>query len=239
MKLRIRPRQTELGAGSRALLEVSGKLTIFADTMSGSIQDKVLARLRAKGRGTVCVPADFLDLGSRAAVEQALSRLVRAGALRRLVRGVYDFPKIHTRLGPLSPALPQVARAIARSTGSQLQVSGAQAANQLGLSTQVPARVVYLTDGPSRTVQVGSRAIEFRHAAPRSLAGAGTPAGVVMQALRHIGRGSLTPDVVAHVRRLVRDDDRRSVAKHLSSAPAWMRPALRTIAEPADRASAA
>lgn len=207
--------------------------------VSRSVQDQVLARLRAKGRGTICVPADFLDLGSRAAVDQALSRLVRAGALRRLARGVYDFPKLHPRLGSLSPALPQVARAIARSTGSQLQVSGAQAANQLGLSTQVPARVVYLTDGPSRTVRVGARAIDFRHAAPRNLAGAGTPAGVVIQALRHLGRDGLTPDVVAHVRSLVRDDDRRSVAKHLSSAPAWMRPALRSIAEPVDQASAA
>lgn len=207
--------------------------------MSRSIQDQVLARLRAKGRGAICVPADFLDLGSRAAVDQALSRLVRAGPLRRLARGVYDLPKLHPRLGPLSPALPQVAQAIARSTGSQLQISGAQAANQLGLSTQVPARVAYLTDGPSRTVQVGTRAIDFRHAAPRNLAGAGTPAGVVFQALRHVGRRGLTPDVVAQIRSVVRDEDRRSVAKHLSSAPAWMRPALRSIAEPDDRASAA
>lgn len=207
--------------------------------MSGSVRSQVLARLRAKGRGTVCVPADFLDLGSRAAVDQALSRLAQAGTLRRLVRGVYDLPKTHPRLGLLSPSLPQVARAIARSTGCQLQISGAQAANRLGLSTQVPARLVYLTDGPSRTVRVGKRAIEFRHAAPRNLAGAGTTAGVVIQALRQVGRDGLTPDVVARVRSLVRDDDRRSVAKHVSSAPAWMRPALRTIAGPTEHASAA
>jgi hypothetical protein len=202
-----------------------------------TVQDQVLARIRAKGRGTVFVPADFLDLGGRAAIDQALARLARAGTIRRLARGVYDFPKRDRRLGALSPSLARVAAAIARSTGSQLQVSGAQAANQLGLSTQVPARLVYLTDGPTRTVRVSNREITFRHAAPRTLAGAGTAAGVVMQALRHLGRGGVTPDVIARIRRALRDDDRAAVSRHAAIAPAWMRPALEAIAAPAKRAA--
>jgi hypothetical protein len=202
-----------------------------------TVQDQVLTRIRAKGRGAVHVPADFLDLGSRAAVDQALGRLARAGTIRRLARGVYDFPKQDPRLGALSPSLARVAVAIARSTKSQLQVSGAQAANQLGLSTQVPARLVYLTDGPTRTIQVGNRAIAFRHAAPRKLAGAGTAAGVVMQALRHLGRDGVTPDVVARIRKVLRDRDRAAMSRHAAIAPAWMRPVLEAIAAPEKRAA--
>ncbi len=202
-----------------------------------TVQDQVLARIRAKGRGAVHVPADFLDLGRRAAIDQALARLARAGTIRRLARGVYDFPKQHPRLGDLSPSLGRVAGAIARSTGSQIQVSGAQAANQLGLSTQVPAQVVYLTDGPTRTIPIGNRQVTFRHAAPRRLAGAGTAAGLVMQALRHLGPDGITSDVIARVRSALTDDDCVSVRRHAALAPAWMRPALDAIATPTARAA--
>ena len=202
-----------------------------------TVQDQVLARIRAKGRGAVHVPADFLDLGRRAAIDQALARLARAGTIRRLARGVYDFPKLHPRLGDLSPSLARVAGAIARSTGSQIQVSGAQAANQLGLSTQVPAQVVYLTDGPTRTIPIGNRSITFRHAAPRRLAGAGTAAGLVMQALRHLGPDGITSNVLAGVRSALTDDDCASVRRYAAMAPAWMRPALDAIAAPVARAA--
>jgi hypothetical protein len=201
--------------------------------MSKSVHGQILARVRRPG--SVFVPSDFMDLGSRAAVDQALSRLVRAGILRRLARGIYDRPKRHPRLGALSPSLPVVAAAVARSTRSRLQVSGPQAANQLGLSTQVPARLAYLTDGPTRAIRVGSRRIEFRHASPRTLAGAGTAAGVVVQALRYLGRDGITPEVVARVRNALRQDDRRAVGKHVSRAPAWMRPPLLAIAKPGRR----
>lgn len=202
-----------------------------------TVKDQVLMRIRANGRGAVHVPADFLDLGSRAAIYQALARLARAGTIRRLARGVYDFPKQDPRLGALSPSLPRVAAAIGRSTGSRLQLSGAQAANQLGLSTQVPVGLVYLTDGPTRTIAVGNRAITFRHAAPRKLAGAGTAAGVVMQALRHLGRDTISPDVIARIRKVLRDEDRAVVGRHAALAPAWMRPALEAIASPEKRAA--
>jgi len=173
---------------------------------------------------------DFLSLGGRAAVDQALSRLVRDGALRRVARGIYDRPKKHPHLGALSPSLPRVAAAIARSTGIRLQVSGAQAANQLGLSTQVPAHLAYLTDGTTRTIRIGKQVIEFRRAAPRVLAGAGTAAGLVIQALRYLGRDGINADVVAQVRNALLDEDRKTVGKHVLIAPAWMRPTLRKIA---------
>ena len=207
--------------------------------MSKSIHQHIHARIRAKPRGSVFVPTDFLDLGGRAAVDQALSRLTRSGGLRRVARGVYDRPKLHPRLGTLSPSLPGVAAAIARSTGCQLQVSGAMAANQLGLSTQVPARLSYLTDGTSRTIPVGNRVIDFRRASPRVLAGAGGTAGLVMQALRYLGRDGITDDVVDRIRAILAPKDRIAVLTHIKSAPTWMHPSLRRIAATAEVAGAA
>ena len=202
-----------------------------------SIQDRVWARIRRAGRGAVHVPADFLDLGRRAAVDQALARLARAGRIRRLARGIYDFPKQHPHFGELSPSLARVAHACARATGSRIQVSGAHAANQLGLSTQVPAQLVYLTDGLTRTIRVGNRSIAFRHAAPRWLAGAGTAAGLVLQALRHLGPDAIPLDLIARVRRALSDHDLAAVRRHAPMAPAWMRPKLDAIAAPSTRAA--
>ena len=121
---------------------------------SASVPDRVMKRARANGRGSVFTPRDFLDIAARAAVDQALSRLAKSGQLRRLARGLYDFPKLHPKLGPLSPALDDVAQALARESGSNLQIDGARAANALGLSTQVAAQSSWLTDGPSRRVSM-------------------------------------------------------------------------------------
>ncbi len=194
-----------------------------------SVLNQILRRVRAHGRGSVFTPADFLDLGSRAAVDQALSRLTKNGRLRRLVRGLYDYPQIHSQLGPLAPALDAVAKAFARETGSSLQVAGAQAANALGLSTQVPARSVYLTDGPSRRVVLGKRIVDMRHASPKHLVAAGSMAGTVVQALRHLGPDSVSAVVNAAAQHLTASDQ-RMLAKGANQAPAWMRPALNRIA---------
>jgi len=196
-----------------------------------SVASRVLRRVRAKPVGSVFVPIDFLDLGGRDAVDQALSRLARSGSIRRVKRGVYDRPKQNPRIGTLSPRLPDVAAAIARSTGSRLQLAGAQAANQLGISTQVPARLTYLTDGTSRTVRVGKHLeIEFRRVSPRTLVGAGTAVGAVIQALRYVGRAGVTAEVVTRIRSALTDRDRRDVGSHLHAAPAWMHRSLRAIA---------
>jgi len=128
-----------------------------------------MKRARAGGRGGVFTPRDFLDVAARAAVDQALSRLAKGGKLRRLARRLSDFPKVHPKLGPLSPAPDDVAQALARETGSQVQIAGARAANALGLSTQVPAKSSYLTDDPRR--DAGRRpACRARHGGTRCAA---------------------------------------------------------------------
>lgn len=194
-----------------------------------SISDQVAQRIRRWKRGAVFTPKDFLDLGSRAAVDQALSRLADKGQIRRLSRGLYDVPRLSAKLGPLTPDPDRVARAMVRANGGVLQMAGAQAANALGLSTQVPAQAEYLTDGPTRKVKLGKRVVTLRHASPKVLVAPGSKAGTVVQALRYLG-----PDGAAQaVDRLaptLAPADRRSLARAAPQAPGWMRPMLSRLA---------
>ncbi len=196
---------------------------------AASAPDRIMKHARARGRGGVFTPSDFLNMASRATVDQALSRLVKGGKLRRLAHGLYDFPKVHPKLGLLSPAPDAVAHALARETGSRLQIAGARAANALGLSTQVPAKSTYLTDGPSRRVMLGKRVIDLRHASPKHLIAPGSAAGTVIQALRHLG--PVRASDVAHVAaRRLSAGDKKTLATSATRAPAWMWPTLFSIA---------
>jgi len=198
-------------------------------TLTTPVPDRIMSRVRACGRGGVFTPGDFLDVGARAAVDQALSRLVRNGKLRRLARGVYDFPKVHPKLGLLAPRPDDVANALARATGSHVQIYGARAANVLGLTNQVPAKSIYLTDGPSRRISLGKRVVDLRHAGPKHLIAPGSAAGTVVQALRHVGPMGAS-DVVQVARRQLSAKDKKTLASKVIQAPAWMRPALASIA---------
>lgn len=200
--------------------------------IAASVPDRVMKRVRASGRGSVFTPSDFLTVAARSSVDQALSRLVKGGQLRRLARGLYDFPKLHPKLGPLSPAPDDVAHALARETGSQVQIAGARAANALGLSTQVPAQSTYLTDGPSRRVVLGKRVVDLRHASPKHLIAPGSAAGTVVQALRHVGPVRAA-DVVQVAARRLSANDKKTLASTVVQAPAWMRPTLVSIANAA------
>jgi len=197
-------------------------------TAAASVSDRIMRRARATGRGGVFTPTDFLDVATRAAVDQALSRLAKSGKLRRLARGLYDYPKVHPKLGALSPAPDDVARALARETGSQAQIAGAHAANALGLSMQVPAKSLYLTDGPSRRIVLGKRVVDMRHASPKHLIAPGSPAGTVVQALRHVGP-MRAADVAQIATRRLSTSDKRVLASNAVQAPAWMRPTLISI----------
>lgn len=195
-----------------------------------------MRRVRASGRGSVFTPSDFLTVAARSSVDQALSRLVKSGQLRRLARGLYDFPKLHPKLGPLSPAPDNVAKALARQTGSHVQIAGARAANALGLSTQVPAQSTYLTSGPSRRVVLGKRVVDLRHASPKHLIAPGSPAGTVVQALRHVGPVRAA-DVAQIAARQLSANDKKTLASTSVQAPAWMRPTLISIANAAAASS--
>lgn len=196
-----------------------------------SIDSRIVAAIHSRGRGSVFVPADFLDIGSREAVDIALHRLARKGTIRRLARGVYDFPKEHPVLGCLQPSAEAVAKALAGRDRTRLQPAGAYAANALGLSEQVPAKAVFLTDGPSRTVRIGPTTIQLRRTTPRNMAAAGRLSGLLIQALRELGEEHVTRERREHLRRTLPAQERRELIKDLRLAPAWMHPIFRELAE--------
>jgi len=196
-----------------------------------TIDSQILSRIRRLGPGSVITPADFVGIGGRAAIDQTLSRMAKAGTLRRLARGVYLYPQKHAALGELQPTAEAIAKAIAGRDRARLQPSGAYAANLLGLSEQVPAKVVFLTDGPSRLVHIGRTTIQLRRTTPRTMAACGRLSGLVIQAFRHLGKGHITPQRIAHLKRTLPVSRRRELIKDLSLAPAWMHPLLRDLAE--------
>jgi hypothetical protein len=192
--------------------------------------EAILMRIQRQGPGWVFAARDFLDIGSRAAVDQTLSRMAAEGSIRRLTRGLYDYPRMSTLLGTHLPAAPEkIAEALARKTGSQLQSIGAKAANSLGLSTQVPARIVYLTDGTSRKIRIGNQTIELRHASPRRMAGAGQMEGTVIQALRHLGEANITPEMIEHLRQNLGKKEKAALRREGFNAPTWLLPILQKI----------
>ena len=197
--------------------------------MATSTMNAILRRIRAKHRGSVFTPRQFAHLGTRAAVDQALSRLQRSGRIRRLTRGVYEFPKIHPRIGVLSPSPEGVAKAMAERTGSRITISGAKAANLLGLSTQVPMQNVFWTEGPSRTIRIGNQTVSLKHVAPSKMIGAGTEAGIVIQAVRSLGEKRVHEIPVHTLAKRLPGPVKRAVKRLTSTAPAWSQPVLNQI----------
>jgi len=196
-----------------------------------TIDSKLKSRIYGHGRGSVFTPNDFLNLGGRDAVDKALSRLATRGEVRRLARGLYEYPREHPELGTLSPDIEKVAKALAGKDRLRLQPAGAYATNLLGLSEQVPAKAVFLTDGPSRTVKIGRQEIQLRRTTPRNMAAAGRLSGLLMQAFRHLGRQHITEQRIAHLKRTLPAKERNQLLKDLPLAPAWMHPLFRELAE--------
>ena len=197
---------------------------------SQSIEKSVISRIYGRGRGGVFTPNDFIDLGSRDAIDQSLHRLTKGGTIRRIARGLYHYPESHALLGEVAPSIEAVAKALAASEQVKLQPSGAYAANLLGLSEQVPAKVVFLSSGRSRKVKLGKLIIELRPTTPRKVAAAGRTSGLVLAALRYLGKDHVTPDRIARLRKTLSAEDRRQLLTYLPSAPAWLHPHLRAIA---------
>jgi len=196
-----------------------------------SIDIKLKNRIYGSGRGSAFTPNDFLNLGGRDAVDKVLSRLAAKGTIRRLARGLYEYPREHPELGTLSPDIEKVARALAGKHRIRLQPAGAYATNLLGLSEQVPAKVVFLTDGPSRTVKIGRQEIQLRRTTPRNMAAAGRLSGSLMQAFRHLGKEHITRERMEHLKRTLPAKERQRLLKDLPLAPAWMHPLFRELAE--------
>jgi len=198
-----------------------------------SIESSIFSRIKRRGHGAVLLPAQFLDLGSREAIDLTLHRLTKTGKIRRIARGVYDYPKTHPKLGLLAPEPDKVAQAIADRDQTKIQPSGAYAANLLGLSEQVPARLVYLTDGTARTITLGKMTIQLRKTTPRNMATTGRLSGLVIQAFRHLGKEHITAGRIQGLKRRIPLKERKTLLKDLKFAPVWMHAHFRDLAEEA------
>lgn len=194
------------------------------------IDKTMLARIKKRGTDWVFSPTDFIDLGTRHAVDKALSRMAAAGDIRRVARGLYDVPKQHPIVGMTAPSIDEVAKAVASKGGTRVQPTGAYAANLLGLSDQVPAKVVFLTDGRTKRIRLGKMDIVFRQTSPRIMATAGSVSGLVIQALRYLGKAHVNGDTVRKLGRKLSADDRKRLLKDLSFAPAWVAAIMRQLA---------
>jgi len=199
---------------------------------AGSIDAQVLQRIQSQGPGWVFRPADFADLGSRTAVASALARSKAAGTIRLLGRGLYDTPVVHPVLGMLWPAIESVAKALERKEGIRLQPSGVYAANLLGLSEQVPAQVVFLTDGATRNVKVGPTQISLKRTTPRNMAAAGRLSALLIQAFRSLGAASITQQRIARLREKLPAVERATLLQDIALAPEWMHAHFRGVARP-------
>ncbi|WP_445289189.1 DUF6088 family protein [Variovorax atrisoli] len=204
-----------------------------------SIDTQLARRVQRATRGTVFTPASFASLGSRAAIDKALQRLVASGNLRRLSRGLYDKPRQDELLGTLWPSVDAVVRALAGKDRIRTQPTGAYAANLLGLSEQVPAKVVLLTDGTARSVQAGPLQITLKRTTPREMAAAGRLSGLVIQALKALGAKNITPERIRRLRQTLPAAERAKLIQDIALAPVWMQPFLRELARDGDEGATA
>ena len=160
-----------------------------------SIESSVLNRIYGNGRGWSFSRKDFATLSEPGTIDRALSRLAEKGVIRRLIRGLYDYPAYSKLLKKeLSPDIDQVAHALARKFGWQIQVSGNAALNMMGLSTQVPTQYLYLSDGPSKSYQVGNRVIEFKKTRFTQVGLKYQQSEILVQAIQALGEQPLTTE---------------------------------------------
>jgi len=197
-----------------------------------SVENKLVRRITRKQPGYCFTAKDFLDIGRRASVDQALSKLAKLGKIHRVCRGVYEFPKQGKLINmPLPTDFDQVAHAIARNTGTRIQPSGAVAANLLGVTEQVPARIVYLTDGLSRTIYIDRRTITFKRVRPKEIM-PNEKSAMVVQALRFIGREAVTANIKEKIRNQLSPAERRRLMKEAQYSSDWIAEAVQQIVNP-------
>ena len=200
--------------------------------MDQSSENKILNRIRGTGSGWSFSPRDFLDLGERATIDSALHRLTAKGQVRRVIRGIYDYPRYSELLKQqLSPDIDQVARALARKFRWRIQPSGATALNLLGLSAQVPARAVYLSDGPDKSFKVGNTTLAFEHTALKEAGFKLGESGLIVQALKSLGQERITPEVISKIRTWLPTSLRPRILTDTKTATGWVYSVIQQIAQ--------
>jgi len=194
--------------------------------MSESIHNKVENAIKKKGRGKIIFSNDFSAFGTNVAVRHVLSRLYKSGLILRLAEGIYLYPKIDKELGlgVLYPSIDTIAKSIAKKDKARIVPTGLYALNRLGLSTQVPANAVYLTDGSSRRIKVGTgKGILFKHTVPKNLSFKSDLAMLIVFALKEITKERVTQEHLERLKYILQQAPKEEISQDVELMPAWIK----------------
>jgi hypothetical protein len=196
--------------------------------MIKSTESQILTRISKAKRGVLFFSDSFIAFGTPDAVRQALSRLVKAGELLRVATGIYVRPQTDSIVGIVTPGVEEIARAIAKRDKARIIPTGVYALNRLGLSTQIPMNVVYLTDGAARKIKIGKRTITFIKTTPKNLTAVGEISSLVIQALRTIGKDNATEAEIKKIQQLLKKEKPTRLQHDIRLAPAWIREIMKS-----------
>jgi hypothetical protein len=186
-------------------------------------KERIQEHIKQQGLEKAFTAKDLVSVAARGTIDVTLSRLVKAGAIRRIGRGLYDSPRHSELLGQaVPPDIDQAAQAIARKHRWTITPDGATAANMLGLSQQVPAKIIYLSDGPTRQISVGRRKISFRHASPKDLKMPHYSSRLITQALRFLGKENVAPGVIERLRNNISQEDKERFLEDARYGTGWI-----------------
>jgi hypothetical protein len=194
---------------------------------SSSFENLILDKVSKITKGSLFFTEDFIEFGSAKSIAKALERLVNQKKLSRVARGIYAQLEVSPMLGELLPTTEKIAQAISRRDMARIMPTGALALNALGLSTQVPMNVVYLTDGAARKIEIGRRKIVFKKSVPKNLAAKGKISGLVIQALKDIGKDQVTDHELNVILGHLRKEEVADLQHDIKLAPEWIRSILR------------
>ncbi|MEN6452913.1 MAG: DUF6088 family protein [Prolixibacteraceae bacterium] len=195
--------------------------------MTESYEIQILNKIKKAKRGSLFFVEDFLNFGNSKAIAKALERLFNKEEISRVARGIYVRFEKDPILGPVKPGAEAIAKAIAKRDKARIVPTGALALNALGLSTQVPMNVVYLTDGAARRINIGKRKIIFKKASPKNLTSIGDISGLAIQALKEIGKDSVTENEKRMILEHLKNEDKYRLEHDIRLAPEWIRIIMR------------
>lgn len=180
-------------------------------------------------KGDIFFISDFTELGSYEAIRKTLQRLTTEDEISRIAKGVYFLPKKHERFGIISPHAEQIAEAIAKRDKARIIPTGITALNKLGLSTQVPLKAVYLTDGSARQIEIGNQTIQFKKTNPKNLSINHPLSNLIIQALKAIGEKNVIEEQIEKIQKIISDSQEQEIIyKNLRNAPVWIQKLLIT-----------
>lgn len=188
-----------------------------------SIHNQIEEKIKSLKKGSILFIADFIEFGTAENVKKVLLRLEKKEILIRLAHGIYLYPKNDKILGTLFPSTEEIAVAIAKRDKARIISTGVQALQQLGLSTQVPMNVVYLTDGAPRKIKVGKRTITFKKTTPKNLTIKDKKLNIVIQGLKELGKDNVDENAKQKIKKVLQQMSIESIREDTVAAPTWIR----------------